>query len=119
MDLSDLTKWQFGVHGNANLVSFDGEDIRPVATFIIDENAKKAAMSFRAFEIMIRLGWSVRRSGDTEENLWMVDCGWNEWFSFDFGMSVPTWNHPVTAVIEAYEWYKENVEDKRLNISIQ
>ncbi len=114
MDLgkSTMVTWSAGVAGNANLVAFDGEDIRPIAHFFCDEDRDRAVIASQAFDVMMRRGWTAGTDG--------VGRGWyvsnRDMMKAIYDDNIPEpkriWPDPFTALVEADKWYAENIESK-------
>lgn len=63
------------------------------------------ALARNAFDVMMRRGWSPERMGDT----WVVNDEDGRAFCHPHDQMM-RWPDPFTALVEADEWYRENVE---------
>lgn len=113
IDIEIIRQWQFGVAGVANLVAFDCDDIRAVAKFNHDEDAKRATVAFQALDVMMRRQWFPIPGIDGR---WRVAAKGVMDNPYDHGgfllHDCPSFQDPYTALVEADKWYRENIERK-------
>jgi hypothetical protein len=107
--------WSRGTKGEFGLFCGDPND--PSDIYDLNERDEETDLEFvalarNAFEVMMRRGWSVRR---TVDHHWMV-VGDNDTWLFhpkygDYFME----DNPFTSLIEADKWYRENVDKAKLS----
>jgi hypothetical protein len=69
----------------------------------IEKHLEFIALARNAFDVMMRRGWTPRKTGE----FWTAG---DLWHSHDAVWYVGPWGDPFTALVEADKWYKERVE---------
>lgn len=92
-----------------NLYNGDGVDVTHPCGGLRPDDAELLARLSQMFEIMMRRKWGVMWSG--LHNRWIIESNTLKILDFKAMDSLPGLD-PATTIIEAEQWYAENVEKK-------